>query len=225
MVAYAKTDVWGRFVGTIAMALLGFLLAACSAATPGVGGDVAGGTAGEADSTVAEAPPTAADESEGAEAVSTPLSTFSPGQLALCEDLTPDVLEALSLEGARLTTAGAGWVDMADGTGREGCEIGFSGPGAELGVGPNSYMEPAHTLRRLFEDLGWTEDLAYAADGPGASVFGYREGENVCVANVSFSPPEGVDCPEDEPITCGLPPEEHEYSIRVTCAASGSGDA
>jgi hypothetical protein len=148
----------------------------------------------------------------------TPVATFSAEQLSVCDDLLPEFAAGLGLSEDDLTVEGADWVDMADESVYMGCRTAYVGPGEKLGVGPNSYMAPAHNLRALFSSHGWEEDALLAADGPGASFFGFRGESEVCSARVSFAAPEGTDCTDQDPVTCGLPPAEQIYTIEITCA-------
>jgi hypothetical protein len=145
-------------------------------------------------------------------------ATFSPGELQLCDEVSNEIAAKLGVDVSLFSTGGADWVDMADGSPRQGCQITYEGLGEELGVGPSSYLAPGHAIRSVLSDRGWTESDAHAADGPGATVFGYLGEDELCVASVSFAPPEGSDCPESDPVTCGLPPAEHRYKIDLTCA-------
>lgn len=199
----------GKSVGFVGMAVI---LAAAAA-----------GCQGAATPVPPESVPAALADDEAPVAVGPDTEVASEADVAspslrLCDEVRTHLVSAMAAGKAQLLVGPAAWADFVDGTGHDGCELVFAGLGADLGVGPNSYLQPAQVIRDALEGMGWEQDLGYAADAPGGSVFGYRGEVGLCVVNVSFGPPAGTTCPESDPIACGLPPAEHFYAIRVNCA-------
>jgi hypothetical protein len=56
------------------------------------------------------------------------------------------------------------------------CRVHAGAPTATVAEGPS----PSMVIRSYLEDSGWSEDLQYAADGPGTSGFTFRKGEILC---------------------------------------------
>ncbi len=194
---------------TILLLSSGAIVSACSSATP----------VDESDTTAAEEAVSGTQPDPAAtEPHVDPTASSSPEQLSVCDDLVPQLSAGLDVEATMFSVQGVPWVDLVDGATYNACEITFNGSGEELALGPTSYMAPAHSLRAVFKATGREEDLNYAADGPGASIFGYRGDGDVCTSSVSFEAPEGAVCADEDPITCGLPPSEQVYTIKVVCA-------
>lgn len=63
-----------------------------------------------------------------------------------------------------------------------------------------SFIEIEQTLRGILEADGWTEDMQYAADGPGATMSVWRKGEEMAVLSAGVSPQDPGACPADRSI-------------------------
>ena len=65
----------------------------------------------------------------------------------------------------------------------------------------------------------WTEDPAFAADGPTATFIGIRRGSDLMLISIGWQPTPDANCPSDKPIeTCDLKPEQKIYTIVIQAA-------
>jgi hypothetical protein len=88
---------------------------------------------------------------------------------------------------------------------RAGCRVRAVGPAWGL-VGE---VPPDRALRDLMGQLGWKEDLRYAADGPGTTSFALRKERVLCV--VGGGAPSGID--DGKALRAGT------YELDAGCAA------
>jgi hypothetical protein len=89
-----------------------------------------------------------------------------------------------------------------------GCRVEMKGSAAAF----RESGQPDVALREEFAKLGWTEDLAYAADGPDGSAFAFRSGPVRCFFRAHWDGGDDSDptyVPEDR------------YEIEVDCLSSG----
>jgi hypothetical protein len=98
--------------------------------------------------------------------------------------------------------------DYRTGRAGPGCRVEMQGSAAAFQEGD----PPDVALREKFSELGWTEDLAYGADGPDGSAFAFRKGAVLCVFRAHWDGGDDSDptyVPEDR------------YDIEVDCLLSG----
>jgi len=98
--------------------------------------------------------------------------------------------------------------DYRTGRAGPGCRVEMRGSAAAFQEGD----PPDVALREKFAELGWTEDLAYAADGPDGSAFAFRKGVALCVFRAHWDGGDDSDptyVPEDR------------YDIEVDCLGNG----
>jgi len=88
---------------------------------------------------------------------------------------------------------------------RVGCRVRAAGPAWGL-VGE---VPPDRALRDLMGQLGWKEDLRYAADGKGTTSFALRKERVLCL--VGGGAPSGID--DGKAVRAGI------YELDAVCAA------
>ncbi|MCB9484403.1 MAG: hypothetical protein H6675_10410 [Dehalococcoidia bacterium] len=84
-----------------------------------------------------------------------------------------------------------------------------------------TFVEIQQTLRGILEADGWTEDPAYAADGPTATLSVWEKGEDRAVLAAGVSPADPSACPADQIIgECldSLDPSEIHVQGSITVA-------
>jgi len=96
-----------------------------------------------------------------------------------------------------------------------GCRITLEGTGERLrGLG-----SIAQRVLAALKDMGWKEDIAYAADGPLGTATGFRREAGRILFRVVREPAEEVGLLSREPPSlCELLPEEWAYTITLDCA-------
>jgi hypothetical protein len=102
-----------------------------------------------------------------------PATAVPPDLRAVCERIAATVRE-IGLQG-ELTEGRVGHA-LSERT-RVGCRVVAGAPTSTI-VGR---VEPDTTIRSRLSQDGWKEDLAYAADGPGAAAFAFRMEGTLCV--------------------------------------------
>lgn len=194
-----------QFVQSMVGVVVAGLLAACSlpATVPQSGG-------GTPASGAASTPTPQATESPVAE-IGTP---YQPAGDALCEEVRALVAEVLGVEA---TLSEAPFDDLVAGVQGNGCQTSVSGTGEEFG----NFVDVAGELRSAFAEAGWAEDMAYVADGPTGTAFAMRRDGALALFSVDWQPAEGVECPDDQPISaCDIEPAQQEFTSTVNVAAS-----
>ncbi|MCX5973752.1 MAG: hypothetical protein NTU59_03590, partial [Coprothermobacterota bacterium] len=67
--------------------------------------------------------------------------------------------------------------------------------------------------------LGWTEDIAFAADGPMGSIRGFRKDKAIAVIDVSWAPFGGVQVDPNKPIEAqNIPADKQLYTVLLLLA-------
>jgi len=67
-----------------------------------------------------------------------------------------------------------------------------------------TFVEVQQTLRGILEDDGWTEDIAYAADGPTGTLSVWTKGDDTAVVSAGVAPRDPSACPPDQVISACL---------------------
>jgi hypothetical protein len=67
--------------------------------------------------------------------------------------------------------------------------------------------------------VGWTEQVAYQADGPTGSATAMTRDMGLLLIHAEWSPAPEVSCPADQPISaCVIKPEQQIYTIEIQVA-------
>lgn len=159
-----------------------------------------------------EAEPTAVDETPDTEEGSPVAGAYQPLDAATCSEIETAVAETLGVE---TTLMEASFQDIVGGGSGSGCEVQATGTGVDFG----SHVDVANDLIAMFEEMGWAQDMQYAADSPTATAGALRSGEGLCLFMAGWEPGPAVQCPADQPISaCDVPPDQQIYTITVNCA-------
>lgn len=89
------------------------------------------------------------------------------------------------------------------------------------GTGANfaSASQTAQKMATVLQGLGWTEDIAFAADGPMGSVRGFRKDKAIAVIDVSWVPASDVQVDPNQPIEAqNIPAAKQIYTVRLLLA-------
>lgn len=95
-----------------------------------------------------------------------------------------------------------------------GCRLEVSGSGEDF----EHYVAVASSLRDVLTANGWDEDINFAADGPVATLSGFRRGNEIALVEAGVSTP-GIECPDDVPISAcfeDLLPSQMRIEAKVT---------
>lgn len=137
---------------------------------------------------------------------------YRPIDAEMCEDLRGIVSEALDAEATIEEVAFNDYINHIPGT---GCQILATGTGEDF----THFVDVAQTLQGRFAELGWADDMAYVADSPTGTAFAMRMDETLALFNVSWTPAEGVECPDDQPISaCEIEPAQQIYTVTIHVA-------
>ncbi len=94
---------------------------------------------------------------------------------------------------------------------------------AGTGVNFPSASETAQKIATVLQGLGWTEDNAFAADGPMASFRGFRKDKAIAVIDVGWVPTSDVQVDPNKPIEAqNIPAAKQIYTVRLLLAVQPS---
>lgn len=142
-----------------------------------------------------------------------PKAAFKPLPEKEASRVQEAVFKALGVE-ARFEP-GVLFRDHVNGGQGPGSRITMKGTGARF----QGLESIAHRVLSALKDLGWEEDIAYAADGPLGTATGLRKGAGRILFRVVREPAEEVGLLSREPPSlCELLPEEWAYTITLDCA-------
>jgi hypothetical protein len=135
--------------------------------------------------------------------------TYAPLPAGDCKQVRSQARNALgvtfSMDEAAFNTA-AGERGIA-------CVLAANGTGANF----SSVDAAMSALRGAFSD--WSEDPAFAADGPTGSSRGLRRDKDLMLITVQWQPSADAQCPADQPISaCNLSPEQQLYTVVIQAA-------
>jgi hypothetical protein len=137
-----------------------------------------------------------------------------PVDEAECEAIRAQLAGAFNVEVERFENVFRSEIAGLYGT---ACIVGATGTGADF----EDFLDVADTMRQVLSDAGWTENIAYLADGPTGTAFGYEMNGQLALGRVEWHPADEADCPPDEPITeCPLQPEEQIFTILLELVQS-----
>lgn len=142
-----------------------------------------------------------------------PKDVFKPLPAEMATGVQEAVAEALGTP-AELEP-GVAFRDPVSGRRGTGSRITLRGTGLQF----EGLESIAQGVSKALKDLGWEEDLAYAADGPLGTATGFRKGAGRVVVRVVREPAEKVGLLSTQPPSlCELLPEEWVYTITLDCA-------
>lgn len=131
----------------------------------------------------------------------------------VCHELVDEMAQTLGVE--VMTTAQIPFTDYITGNTDTGCQLTASGTGLDF-ANVNAVYQQVTTM---LQSQNWLEDIQYAGGGPNGLLTGYRQGDELCLLAIEWSPAAEADCPADQPISaCELSPEQMLYSVSLTCA-------
>ena len=105
--------------------------------------------------------------------------------------------------------------DYLGGTYGKGCLISVSGSGADFANVFDVFMQ----LKNMLENMGWTPDPQYVADGPISTSGGFRRDTGLMLVSVGWEPSPDANCPQDQAISaCSVTPEQQIYTITLSAA-------
>ena len=137
---------------------------------------------------------------------------YEPIAPNLCQALRETAAEALSVE-FKLAEQAPFTDSLSDETGT-GCQLTAAGDG-------NDFSDPQPVLDKLVKSvgLGWTEQIAYQANGPTGADTAMTRDMGLMLISVNWAPAAGVDCPANQPISsCPLTPEQKNYAVQIGIA-------
>jgi hypothetical protein len=139
--------------------------------------------------------------------------TYRPLAAEECEALRAAIESTLSVE-ATLEEE-APFVEYIGGQEGTGCQITVTGTGEDF----TNFVDVARQLEAMLTEQGWTQDMAFVADGPTGTAMGLRMDNKLALLSVGWDPSEDADCPDDQPISaCELAPEQQLYTITLNVA-------
>lgn len=186
-----------------------FLLTACSSGT-GAPEAPAAPTQPPPAAAPTEPSPTATAEPTQAPAPTLPPGEFAPLSAADCQQIQGQIAGAL---GVPFTFSVASFTTVSGRNGT-GCKIQAAGTQVDFG---KSYGEIVGLTVQTFQD--WQPDNNEAADSPLGSLIGLRSGNKFMLADLSWSPAPGVNCPPDQPISaCQVSPEQTLITVTLNAA-------
>jgi len=95
------------------------------------------------------------------------------------------------------------------------CTISATGTGKDFG----NFVDTAQAIREALTKEGWTENPAYAADGPTGTASGYEKENKIALAHVDWQPSAAVQCPADQPIAaCDVEPSQQNFTVVIQLA-------
>lgn len=137
---------------------------------------------------------------------------YEPIAPNLCQALQTTAAEALFVE-FKLAEQ-APFTDILSGETGTGCQLTAAGDG-------NDFSDPQSVLDKLVKSvgLGWTEQIAYQANGPTGADTALTRDMGLMLISVNWAPAAGVDCPTDQPISaCPLTPQQKIYAVQINIA-------
>nr|MBN1228320.1 hypothetical protein [Anaerolineae bacterium] len=152
--------------------------------------------------------------SNGFAATGAPVADWVSLPEGICTDLRDSVSEALDGAEASLDN-NVLFEDYVTGTSGTGCQILVTGTGVDF----SGHMDVFEQLDVLLQQIGWTPDMTYRADGPTGTAGGYRRDSGLLLLTVMWEPAEEANCPQDQPISaCNLDPDQMLYTITLSGA-------
>ena len=136
---------------------------------------------------------------------STPYVPVTP---AVCQTLLELAAQAIAAKFSM--EASAPFTDPITGETGKACILTAKGTGRD-------FADHVTVSRKLVKGfLGFTEHLAYQADGPTGTMTAVTRDLGLVVINVGWTPDPQVKCPTDKPISaCELKPEQKLYTIKI----------
>ncbi len=103
----------------------------------------------------------------------------------------------------------------------EACRITWTGNGEIF----SGLEHVSRSIHGVLQELGWTEDPVYAADGPLGTAAGFRKQDALILLRVLMEPSEEAGLLSNQPVSMReLLPEEWVYTITLHCVMQPQGD-
>jgi hypothetical protein len=136
---------------------------------------------------------------------------YEPVSAEVCQIIQEDASKALTT--TFTLVASAPFTDTLTGETGQGCSLTAKGTGVDFG-------NPSDVTAKLVSAfVGWTEQVAYQADGPTGSATAMTRDMGLLLIRAEWSPAPEVSCPADQPISaCGIKPEQQVYTIEIQVA-------
>jgi len=150
------------------------------------------------------------------------LQDLFAGQGQAWQPLSPEACYALGEAmmqtiNITVTLATVPFQDPIGGGAGTGCQAVGTGTGLDF----EAAWPVGADIAAMLQERGWTEDMAYTADGPTGSARGFRQGDALCLVHAGWEPAAEAACPADRPIfECELAPEQQLYTIWLHCATT-----
>jgi hypothetical protein len=136
---------------------------------------------------------------------------YVPVTSAVCQTLSELATQATA---AKFTMeASAPFTDPITSEAGKACILTAKGTGRD-------FTSPQAVKDKLVKGfLGFTEQIAYQADGPTGTMTAVTRDLGLVLINVGWTPDPQVKCPTDKPISsCDLKPEQKLYTIKIQAA-------
>jgi hypothetical protein len=137
---------------------------------------------------------------------------YEPVDPAICQMIQESAAQAIGIEFFRDDLSP--FLDTVAGEAGLGCHIYAVADG-------NQIADPWTGLTTLMSSAGggWTEQNGYQAAGPTGFAAAMTRDMGLMLMQVDWQPTQGVDCPDDQPISaCPLTPEQKVYNITIDVA-------
>lgn len=143
-------------------------------------------------------------------------SMYEPVSKSICDTIGGVAVDALETNFEQ--SPSAPFTDPISGETGDGCLLsgGMTGTSAFASAGA--------IVDKLVQQIGFTEQPAYRADGPTGAFAGATRDAALMLIDVKWQPVESVKCPADQPIAnCNLTPEQKLYIITINTAMYKAG--
>jgi putative hemolysin len=137
-----------------------------------------------------------------------------PASASVCSFLAGSLEYKLGNGVEAAITAQAPFEDYITGQKETGCRVTVSGTGLDF----ENIVVLYDAINGMFQEGGWQADFNYSADGPTASLGGYRLEPALCLWEAAWEPSAEANCPQDQPISaCQLTPAQTLYTATLNC--------
>jgi hypothetical protein len=142
-------------------------------------------------------------------------AAVAPLDAAECEAIQMAVAEQLGVD---FTVEEADFANEISGLHGTACTVTATGTGEDFG----NFVDVAQSIRDILTAEGWTENSSYLADGPTGTATGYELDNKLALVSVDWQPAEGVECPDDQPISaCEVEPSEQDFTVVIELVQLG----
>ena len=137
--------------------------------------------------------------------------------LPVCAGLADELTQVM---GVPATAVDAPFQDWHSGETFDGCQASATATGQRF----EDVIVFSDTMTGMMARLGWTQDEGYMGGGPGATLVGFRQNDQLCLMTAAGVPASDDLCADDEPIfVCWeqLTPEQKHYDATIYCTEEG----